>query len=157
VGLARPTAALRGGKLSHPQSPTIDEILDDFEELGDWEARCDYLIDLGFDLPDFPEAEKTEENRVHGCQSNVWMIADVKKNGDSRVEFKAVSDAMIVRGLIAVLLAVYSGRSPREILDTDIAGLFAKLGLDQHLSSARRNGLLGMVKRIRGIAAQANV
>jgi cysteine desulfuration protein SufE len=142
--------------VSTSQPVTIAEILDDFEELGDWEARCDYLIDLGFDLPDFPEEEKTEENRVHGCQSNVWMIADVRKNGATTIDFRAVSDAMIVRGLIAILLAAYSGRSPKDILETDIEGLFSKLELDRHLSTARRNGLMGMVKRIRAIAEQAS-
>ena len=142
--------------VTHSNSVTINDILADFDDLGDWEARCDYLIDLGFDLPDFPEQDKTEANRVHGCQSNVWMTAEVRTNGEPRIDIRAVSDAMIVRGLIAVLLAVYSGRTPKEILETDINGIFAKLGLDQHLSSARRNGLLGMVKRIRSIAAQAN-
>ena len=134
---------------------TIDEIETDFEELGDWEARCDYLIDLGFDLPDFPQADKTEKNRVHGYQSNGWMTAQVKQNGTPAIDFRAVSDAMIVRGLIAVLLAVYSGHTPREILETDIQGLFSRLELDRHLSTARRNGLMGMVKRIRAIAQQA--
>ena len=142
--------------MSQSKSVTINDILADFDDLGDWEARCDYLIDLGFELPEFPDDEKTEVNRVHGCQSNVWMAAEVRTNGEPRIDFRAVSDAMIVRGLIAVLLAVYSGRTPKEILETDIAGIFARLGLDQHLSSARRNGLLGMVKRIRGIAAQTN-
>jgi cysteine desulfuration protein SufE len=83
------------------------------------------------------------------------MIADVKRNGASVIEFRAVSDAMIVRGLIAILLAAYSGRGPQEILETDIEGLFSKLELDHHLSTARRNGLMGMVKRIRAIAEQA--
>jgi len=141
--------------VSSSQPVTIEEIVDDFEALGDWEARCDYLIDLGFDLPDFPEQEKTEENRVHGCQSNVWMAADVKGNGQPTIELRAVSDAMIVRGLIAILLAVYSGRTAKEILETDIQGLFSTLELDRHLSTARRNGLMGMVQRIRGIAYQA--
>jgi cysteine desulfuration protein SufE len=141
--------------LSTSQPITIAQILEDFEDLGDWEARCDYLIDLGFELPDFPEEEKTEENRVHGCQSNVWMVADARQNGATTIDFRAVSDAMIVRGLIAILLAVYSGRTPQEILATDIQGLFSQLELDRHLSTARRNGLMGMVQRIRAIAEQA--
>ena len=141
--------------VSSSQPITIREVEAEFEELGDWEARCDYLIDLGFDLPDFPEENKTEENRVHGCQSNVWMTAEIRQNGEPTIEFRAVSDAMIVRGLIAILLAAYSGRTPRDILETDIHGLFSRLELDRHLSTARRNGLMGMVKRIRAIAEQA--
>ncbi len=134
---------------------TIDELVDTFESLGDWEAQCDFLIDLGLDLPDFPEEARTEQNRVHGCQSNVWLIANLKRNDPPTVEIMADSDSMIVKGLIAVLLAAYSGRTPREILDTDIKQLFSKLGLDRHLSPQRRNGLFGMVQRIRLLAEQA--
>jgi cysteine desulfuration protein SufE len=146
----------RGRILNQPQSITIDDILEEFEELGDWEARCDYLIDLGFELPEFPEQARIEENRVHGCQSNVWLVANVRRdNGRPVIDIRAISDAMIVRGLIAILLAVYSGRSPQEILNADIKGIFSKLELDRHLSTARRNGLFGMVKRIRTLAEQA--
>lgn len=134
---------------------TIDELVDTFESLGDWEAQCDFLIDLGLDLPDFPEEARTEQNRVHGCQSNVWLIANLKRNDPPTVEIMADSDSMIVKGLIAVLLAAYSGRTPREILDTDTKQLFSKLGLDRHLSPQRRNGLFGMVQRIRLLAEQA--
>ncbi len=134
---------------------TIDEIVQEFDELGDWEARCDFLIELGFELPPFPDEARVEENRVHGCQSNVWLVAEThRNNGAANIDFRADSDAMIVRGLIAILLAVYSGRTPKEILDADVKSLFVKLGLDRHLSTARRNGLFGMVKRIRSIAQQ---
>ena len=128
---------------------TIDEIYEEFDGL-DWEDRCDYLIDLGFDLPEFPDSEKTEQNRVHGCQSNVWMVLD-RRDGNT-VRIKADSDAMIVRGLIAVLLALYSGKSAERILAIDARQVFNRLGMDRHLSPARRNGLNGMVKRIREFA-----
>jgi cysteine desulfuration protein SufE len=142
-------------KLSSQQSLTVDELVETFDSLEDWEAQCEYLIDLGFDLPDFPADQRTEQNRVHGCQSNVWLIADVKRNGHPTVDLQADSDSMIVRGLIAVLLAAYSGRKADEILATDIQGLFARLGLDRHLSPQRKNGLFGMVQRIRKLAEQA--
>jgi cysteine desulfuration protein SufE len=134
------------------QPMTIDELIEEFDDLGDWEAQCDLLIDLGFELPPFPADEKTEANRVHGCQSMVWLIANVTQDGEPTIELLADSDAMIVKGLITVLLAAFSGRGPQEILDTDIEGIFTRLGLDRHLSSARKNGLYGMVKRIRAIA-----
>ena len=145
--------------MSQLQSMTLDELLDEFLELEDWEEQCDYLIDLGFELPEFPDEFRTEENRVHGCQSNVWLVAEVKQDGPSQgptVEIQADSDAMIVKGLIAVLLTIYNGRSPREILETDVAAIFARLGLNRHLSTSRRNGLFGMVKRVREIAAASS-
>lgn len=135
---------------------TIDELISSFHEMEDWEERCDYLIDLGFDLPDFPDEEKTEQNKVHGCQSNVWMIARQGEGENAPIEILADSDAMIVKGLIAVLLTIYSGKTPKEILAIDIQSIFNQLGLSQHLSSARRNGLFGMVKRIHQYAGQGN-
>lgn len=137
------------------QSMSIDELLETFDSLEDWEERCDYLIDLGFELPELPAEYKTEENRVRGCQSVVWLVADVKTNGSPTIELMADSDAFIVKGLIAVLMTLFSGRSPDEILATDVDTIFRRIGLDRHLSSTRRNGLHSMVKRIRGIAAQA--
>lgn len=145
--------------MSQLQTMTLDELLDEFQFLGDWEEQCEYLIELGFELPEFPEEARTEENRVHGCQSNVWLVAEVKQTDPSQppvIEILADSDAMIVRGLIAVLLTAYSGRTPQDILETDIEGLFEKLGLTRHLSSTRRNGLFGMVRRIQQIAAEAS-
>ena len=137
------------------QSMSIDELLETFDSLEDWEERCDYLIDLGFELPELPAEYKTDENRVRGCQSIVWLVADVKTNGSPIIELMADSDAFIVKGLIAVLMTLFSGRSPDEILSTDVDTIFRRIGLDRHLSSTRRNGLYSMVKRIRGIAAQA--
>ena len=135
---------------------TIDELIEEFEFLGDWDDRCDFLIDLGFELPKFPEAAKTEANRVHGCQSNAWMISELNQATDPPVvEIQACSDAMIVNGLIAVLLAIFHEKSPAEILQIDAAAVFRRLELDRHLSSQRKNGLAGMVARIREFATYA--
>ncbi len=134
----------------------IDDLLSEFEFLGDWEDRCDYLIDLGFELRDMPDEAKTEANRVHGCQSNVWMTTQIKRtNGEPVVEIAADSDAKIVKGLIAVLLTIYSGKTPAEILALDVKDIFDQLGLSRNLSPARKNGLNGMVQRIRSYAALA--
>lgn len=134
---------------------SYDEILQEFNDLETWEERCDFLIDLGFDLPDFPDAEKTEDKLVRGCQSNVWMVLKHSDENSEIVEIAADSDAMIVRGLIAVLLSIYSGKTADEILAIDPRQFFSELGLDRHLSPARRNGLGGMVQRIREFAEQA--
>jgi cysteine desulfuration protein SufE len=134
---------------------TIDELLEEFEELLDWEEQCDFLIDLGFELPQFPVELKCDENIVRGCQSLVWLVAEhVVGNGVSMVSIQADSDSMIVKGLIAVLLAAYSKKTAQQILDTDIEALFERMGLNQHLSSTRRNGLHGMVQRVRCFAAE---
>ncbi|MCH2210629.1 MAG: SufE family protein [Fuerstiella sp.] len=133
---------------------SIDELLEEFEELLDWEEQCDFLIDLGFELPEFSVVLKTEENIVQGCQSLVWLVAEPEvSDGVIVVRIRADSDSMIVKGLISVLLAAYSGKTPQQILDVDIEALFERMGLNQHLSSTRRNGLHGMVRRIRSIAA----
>ena len=133
---------------------SIDEILQEYEELSDWEEQCDFLIDLGFELPEFPAELKREEYIVHGCQSQVWLVARrVIEDGVGVVRLRADSDAIIVKGLIAVLLTAYSGKTPQQILEIDIEALFERMGLNQHLSSTRRNGLHGMVKRVRSFAA----
>lgn len=133
---------------------SIDEILQEYEELSDWEEQCDFLIDLGFELPEFPAELKREEYIVHGCQSQVWLVARrVIEDGVAVVRLQADSDAIIVKGLIAVLLTAYSGKTPQQILEIDIEALFERMGLNQHLSSTRRNGLHGMVKRVRSFAA----
>ena len=141
--------------MSQAPTMTIEELLEEFEELLDWEEQCDFLIDLGFELPEFPTDYKSEANIVHGCQSLVWLVAEpVDEDGVTTIKIQADSDAMIVKGLIAVLLATYSGKTPQQILETDIEGQFERMGLNQHLSSTRRNGLHGMVQRIRNFAAQ---
>lgn len=141
--------------LTDPAPVTLDELMAEFDELGDWDAQCDYLIDLGFEVPPLPESAKVEANRVHGCQSNVWMVAEIKPGVRPVLQFLANSDAIIVNGLIAILLAVYNGHTPAEVLATDVRAIFSKLGLERHLSPQRRNGLYGMVDRVRQLAAQA--
>jgi cysteine desulfuration protein SufE len=121
-----------------------DAIVEEFAFFGDWAERYQYLIDLGRKLPPLPDELKTEANKVHGCQSQVWLVAD----GDARaLTFRAISDSAIVSGLIALLLRVYSGRSAAEILDTPPRFIEA-IGLAQHLSPTRSNGLASMLKRI---------
>jgi cysteine desulfuration protein SufE len=141
--------------VSQASPVSLDEIISEFEELGDWDAQCDYLIDLGHELPKLPDSAKVEANRVHGCQSTVWMVANVRPQDPPVIEFLANSDAIIVNGLIAVLLALYNRRTPEEVLRTDARAVFGKLGLERHLSAQRRNGLFGMVERIRQVAVRA--
>ena len=139
---------------------TLDDLYSEFAQMEDWEERCDYLIDLGFQLPELSADDKCEANRVHGCQSQVWLAAqrDASEPGEPpRIRFRANSDAMIVSGLIAVITLMYNGQTAREILDLDPREAFRRLDLDKHLSSARRNGLSGMVQRIRQVAAEAMV
>ncbi len=125
----------------------LDDVIETFELLDDWEDRYRALIELGRDLPPLPEEARIEANKVRGCTSQVWMIAEDEAEG--RLGFLADSDAHIVKGLIGVLLAAYSHRRPEEILDTDIRATFARLGLDEHLSPNRRSGFFAMVERIR--------
>ena len=139
--------------LSEENPIPLSELLEEFEFLGDWEDQCDFLIDLGFRLPPLPEEAKVEENRVHGCQSNVWLVANIDVSVPPILTFVANSDAIIVNGLISVLMSIYSGKTADNVLATDAQKIFAQLGLDRQLSSQRRNGLFGMVKRIRQIAA----
>ena len=137
------------------QQEIADDLVDTFEMFDEWEDRYGVLIDFGKKLPPLDESDKVEENRVHGCQSQVWMVARPREdNGQTVIDFIADSDALIVKGLIAILRKVYSGQPPQNILSFDIAGLLARLGLDQHLSTGRRNGLDGMVRRIKTLATQ---
>lgn len=125
-----------------------DAIVDEFAFFGDWTERYQYLIDLGRKLPPFPEEWKTEANKVHGCQSQVWLVP----SGDAqRLEFAASSDSSIVTGLIALLLRVYSGRSAAAILATEPRFIEA-IGLAKHLSPTRSNGLSAMLKTIKEFA-----
>ncbi|WP_250656982.1 SufE family protein [Alkalimarinus coralli] len=130
-----------------------DEILDTFEFLDDWEERYAYIIDLGKKLPEFPESEKIEENYVHGCQSQVWLIHYLdEKSG--KLYLLIESDALIVRGLAAVVLAAMNAKTPAELLAVDIEGLFEKMDLIRHVSPTRGNGLRSMVKKVQRIAEQ---
>jgi cysteine desulfuration protein SufE len=133
---------------------SIDDIYEAFELIEDWEERYRYLIDLGRGLEPLSEEDKREENRVHGCTSRVWMVTDV--SGEPPVlTIKADSDAFIVKGLIALLLEVYSGKRLEEISAIDIRDIMAKLGLEKHLSPMRTNGLYSMVQEIQRRAAEA--
>lgn len=128
---------------------SIEELIEEFEHLADWEERCDFLIDLGFELPPMPASDKTEKNRVHGCQSMVWLTTAINQLDDTKVvQINADSDALIVKGLIAVLLAIYNNKTPEEILNIDVKHYFSELKLDKYLSTQRKNGLFGMVERV---------
>jgi cysteine desulfuration protein SufE len=131
---------------------TLEKLIANFESLGDWEERYGYLIDLGKKLAGLPEAEKTEANRVHGCQAMVWMIMEADPGRPGALRFRADSDAFIVRGLIAILELIFNGHSPEEILGLDARSILSQLGLDKHLSPTRKNGLFAMVERIRALA-----
>ena len=128
---------------------SLETILDDFAFLDDWEDRYRYVIELGKALPDLPEDERTAENKVHGCASQVWLVSHSDGAEDPLLTFEGDSDAHIVRGLVAIVLAVYSGRTASEIAATDAIEIFDRIGLVEHLSSQRANGLRSMVKRIR--------
>ena len=132
------------------QTP-VDEIVENFELMEEWDDRYRYLIELGRSLPPLPEQARTATNKVQGCASQVWLATTVKPNGGGGpvLSFAGDSDAHIVRGLIAVLFALYSGKGARDILSTDAVALFEKLGLREHLTPQRSNGFRSMVERIR--------
>jgi len=132
-------------------SDTLDALADEFELLGDWEERYRYVIELGRSLEPLKGAERSDANKVRGCASQVWLVTEPGAAGTLR--FRGDSDAHIVRGLIAILLKLYSGRTPAEILAFDAKAAFARLGLTGALSSQRSNGLFAMTERIRKDAA----
>ena len=135
---------------------TIDDIISSFELLDDWEDRYRYLIELGRDLPPFPESARTAVNKVEGCTSQVWLDTRVEPSRpDPVVTFAGDSDSHLVKGLVAVLLALYSGRHASEVKETDALAVLDKLGLREHLTPQRSNGLRSMVARIRSEAAHA--
>ena len=128
-----------------------DEVVAEFAFFDDWVDRYQYLIDLGRRLPALTESELVEENKIKGCQSQVWFVASQE---DGRLKFRAISDAAIVSGLIALLLRIYSDRSPDDILNTP-ASFVSALNLEQHLSPTRSNGLAAMLSAIRRFATEA--
>jgi cysteine desulfuration protein SufE len=132
---------------------TLQDLTDEFDVLGDWEERYRYVIDLGRELAPLTDAERVEANKVRGCASQVWMVTEPQPDGGLR--FRGDSDAHIVRGLIAVLLRLYSGRSAKDILAFDAKAAFDKLGLAGALSAQRSNGLASMVARIQRDAQYA--
>lgn len=121
------------------------EIIDEFSVYSDWMDKYGYLIELGNELKDLDPKEKTDQNLIKGCQSRVWLVAEME---NSKINFRGESDAVIVKGLVALLLRVVSGRSPQELIENDLH-FIDDLGLKQHLSPTRSNGLLAMVKQIR--------
>ncbi len=137
---------------------TLEELHENFELLGDWEQRFTYLLDLGRKVPKMDKPDLIEANRVHGCQSQVWLKMDIEpadNGGSPRVRFVANSDAHIVNGLIAILMVMYNGKPAQEILAADAVATFKQLELEEHLSPTRRNGLHAMVNRIRELAGKA--
>ena len=134
-------------------SDALAELRDEFDLLGDWEERYRYVIELGKDLSPLTDAERTDPYKVRGCASQVWLVTEPQADGTLR--FRGDSDAHIVRGLIAILLRLYSGRAPAEILAFDAKAAFEGLGLTGALSSQRSNGLASMVARIRRDAEMA--
>lgn len=144
--------ATKGVNKTLADNMNIKELVDNFGLFDDWEERYRYLIDLGTRLPNMDEALKTENAKVRGCMSQVWMILGWDSQG--RLTLHADSDAQIVRGLIAVLMVIFAGHTAEEIIKTNIDDLFKSLGLDQHLSANRRNGFFSMVERIKNFTDQ---
>jgi len=138
---------------------TIDEIRDNFALLDEWDDRYRYVIELGRTLEPMPETEHTSENKVQGCVSQVWLSKRLDRAGAQApiLKYRGDSDAHIVRGLIAILLTLYSGRTPQEILMTDAISVFDEFGFRDHLTPQRSNGLRAMVERIRADARSALV
>jgi len=135
---------------------TIEEIRENFDLLEEWDDRYRYVIELGRTLEPMPEAEHSPENKVQGCVSQVWLSRKLERSGGGAVlRYLGDSDAHIVRGLIAILLTLYSGRPPQEILATDAAAVFDEFGFRDHLTPQRSNGLRSMVERIRSDARAA--
>ena len=137
--------------MSEPQA--FQDIAENLSFLDDWEDRLNYLIELGQALPPIPDDDKTAENKVKGCVSNVWLVSSVDRtSGQTVMNFSGQSDAIITKGLVAVLIALNSGRPATEIAETDAIAWFEKLGLSEHLGMQRSNGLVAMVNRIRSEA-----
>src|ERR1700730_10839826 len=136
---------------------TINEIRDNFALLDDWDDRYRYVIELGRTLDPMPEAEHSAANKVQGCASQVWLSRKLVRNGNSEpvLSYLGDSDAHIVRGLIAILLTLYSGKTPKDILATDAIAVFDEFGFREHLTPQRSNGLRAMVERIRTDAREA--
>lgn len=132
----------------------IDDVMEAFEVLDDWEDRYAYIIDLGRKLPPFPESEKTEENFVHGCQSQVWLSHD-RDPDTGRLFFVIDSDAMIVKGLAAIVLIALNARTPDDLLAVDVDAVFKDIDLFRHISPTRGNGLRSMVAKIQAAASHA--
>lgn len=134
---------------------TLQQIIDDFAFLDEWEDRYRYVIELGKALPDLPEDQRTAENKVQGCASQVWLVSSTDNGVDPVMTFEGDSDAHIVRGLVAIILALYSGRKASEIVGIDAEAVLREFGLVEHLTPQRANGLRSMIRRIRQEAEDA--
>lgn len=139
--------------VSPTQQEIAQELVDDFSFFDDWKERYMYIIELGSGLPGLEAIDKTEANRVQGCTSNAWLLADIEATMPL-ITFRADSDSQIVRGLIAILLMFFSERSPAEIVDFDITPYFHEMTLDKHLSRSRSNGLNFMIQKMKELAAR---
>ena len=131
---------------------TIDELIKNFEFLGDWEERFSYLIELGKNLPTIEIEEKIEANRIYGCQATVYLHMISNSSEPPAFTIRADADAFIVKGLISILLLLYNNKTAEEIIKTNALEVFRKLGLDKHLTMTRRNGLSSMIERINTLA-----
>lgn len=135
---------------------TIDEIRENFELLDEWDDRYRYVIELGRTLEPLPEAAHSAENKVQGCVSQVWLEKRIDRSqGEPHIHYRGDSDAHIVRGLVAIVLTLFSGRTPKEILATDALATFEEFGFREHLTPQRSNGLRSMVERIKNDAREA--
>ena len=145
------------GDRTRDMMTTIDEIRDNFALLEDWDDRYRYVIELGRTLSPMPEAEHSPANKVQGCASQVWLSKQIDRRdaGEPVLNYLGDSDAHIVRGLIAILLTLYSGHTPQQILSTDAIAVFDEFGFREHLTPQRSNGLRAMVDRIRADAREA--
>ncbi len=135
------------------EAKPIETLIEDFSFLDDWEDRYRYVIELGKTLSPLADSERTEANKVRGCASQVWLVTE--RQPDGRLVFRGDSDAHIVRGLIAILFLLFSGRSADEIVSTDVRPVLARLGLEEHLTPQRSNGVKSMVQRIKADARAA--
>lgn len=134
--------------------PTMAEIFETFEDLPEFDERVDFMIDLGRELPPLSDAMQSDDNLVDGCMSTVWLQMIPGPTADDPIEIQADSDSLIVKGLIVILMAFYHNKTAAEIVNSNVAEYLQRLGLDQHLSPQRRNGLFAMVKRINALALQ---
>jgi cysteine desulfurase/selenocysteine lyase len=143
-----------------PSGPSVDaaaaELLDEFDGLGDWAERYEFLIELGRKAPALPDAFRTEANRVRGCQSTVFLAPRVRPGTRDTIEFLADSDSELVAGLLAVLQELFSGRPAAEVLAFDLQGFLEQAGLQSNLTTGRRNGLAEMIKRLNAFATEAS-
>lgn len=133
----------------------IEEIIEDFSFVDQWEERLRYVVELGRELPPMPEEDKIDKNRMYGCQSRVWITSALEQTEPPTLVFNGASDAQIVQGLITIVFSIVNGKTPQYIVDYDIKGLFKELGLSNHLTPSRANGLNQLVETVKATARQA--